>query len=71
LEIFYGRLVYFVAIWFIYPRFGILDQEKSGNPAFKNIGLSTCRQNVQEYWIIDMQAERSGKSYNNLWRCHA
>jgi hypothetical protein len=23
---------YFVVIWYIFPRFGILDQEKSGNP---------------------------------------
>jgi hypothetical protein len=33
LEIFYGHLVYFVVIWYIFPRFGILYQEKSGNPA--------------------------------------
>jgi hypothetical protein len=33
LELFYGHLVYFVLIWYIFPRFGILDQEKSGNPA--------------------------------------
>jgi hypothetical protein len=32
LEIFYGHLVYFVVIWYIFPHFGILDQEKSGNP---------------------------------------
>jgi hypothetical protein len=32
LEIFYGLLVYFVVIWYILPRFGILYQEKSGNP---------------------------------------
>jgi hypothetical protein len=25
-------LVYFVVIWYILPRFGILDKEKSGNP---------------------------------------
>jgi hypothetical protein len=32
--IFCGHLVYFVVIWCIYfSRFGILDQEKSGNPA--------------------------------------
>jgi hypothetical protein len=31
LEICYGHLVYFVVIWYIFPRFGILDQEKSGN----------------------------------------
>jgi hypothetical protein len=28
----YGRLVCFEVIWYIFPRFGILDQEKSGNP---------------------------------------
>jgi hypothetical protein len=33
LKIFYEHLVYFVVIWYIFPRFGILDQEKSGNPA--------------------------------------
>jgi hypothetical protein len=32
LEIFYGRLVYFWSFG-IFPRFGILYQEKSGNPA--------------------------------------
>jgi hypothetical protein len=44
--IFYGNLQYFtviwcilwpfgnfVVIWYIFPRFGILCQEKSGNPA--------------------------------------
>jgi hypothetical protein len=33
LEIFSSHLVYFVVIWYISPRFGILYQEKSGNPA--------------------------------------
>jgi hypothetical protein len=32
LGIFYGHLVYFLIIWYIFPRFGILDREKSGNP---------------------------------------
>jgi hypothetical protein len=32
LEIFYGHLVYFVVIWYISRRFGILYQEKSGIP---------------------------------------
>jgi hypothetical protein len=30
--IFYGHLVYFMVIWYIFPRFGKLHQEKSGNP---------------------------------------
>jgi hypothetical protein len=32
LEIFYVHLVYFVVFWYIFPCYGILDQEKSGNP---------------------------------------
>jgi hypothetical protein len=35
LEIFYGRLVYFLIIWHSFPRFGILDERKSGNPGWK------------------------------------
>jgi hypothetical protein len=30
--IFYGHLVYFVVIWYIILRFGILYHEKSGSP---------------------------------------
>jgi hypothetical protein len=33
LETLFGHLVYFVVIWYIFRHFGILDQEKSGNPA--------------------------------------
>jgi hypothetical protein len=32
-DVFYGHLVYFVVIWYILPRFGMLNREKSGNPA--------------------------------------
>jgi hypothetical protein len=31
--IFHGHLVHFVVIWYILTRFGIVCQEKSGNPA--------------------------------------
>jgi hypothetical protein len=39
--IFCGNLEYFVVIWYIYPRFGILDQEKSGSPELhkSNVGM--------------------------------
>jgi hypothetical protein len=30
--IFYGHLVWFMVIWYIFSRFGILYREKSGNP---------------------------------------
>jgi hypothetical protein len=32
--IFCGPLVYFMAIWYIFSRSGVLYNEKSGNPAF-------------------------------------
>jgi hypothetical protein len=35
IQTFYGPLVYFVVIWYIFLRFGILYQEKSGNPGPK------------------------------------
>jgi hypothetical protein len=41
LEIFYGHLVNFVVIWYIFPRFGILDQVKSGNPGLKKATLES------------------------------
>jgi hypothetical protein len=31
--IFCGHTEYFMVIWYIFPRFGMLHQEKSGNPA--------------------------------------
>jgi hypothetical protein len=34
LGMFYGHLVYIVVIWCICSRFGMLHQEKSGNPDF-------------------------------------
>jgi hypothetical protein len=33
LGIFFGHLVHFWVIWYIFTRFGMLYQEKSGNPA--------------------------------------
>jgi hypothetical protein len=46
--IFYGNLVFFVAIWHIlwlsatfFSRFGKLCQEKSGNPGFKSQETNT------------------------------
>jgi hypothetical protein len=31
--IFCGQFVYFMVIWYIFSRFGLLSQEKSGDPA--------------------------------------
>jgi hypothetical protein len=42
----YGHLVYFVVSWYIFPRFGILYQEKSGNPAQVFINKNHLRRAV-------------------------
>jgi hypothetical protein len=41
LEKFYFHLVYFVVILYIFPRFGISDQEKSGNPDMQSPNEAT------------------------------
>jgi hypothetical protein len=38
--IIYGRLVYVIVIWYIFPILVCLDEEKSGNPAWKSVQLS-------------------------------
>jgi hypothetical protein len=40
-DIFYGHLVYFVVIWYIFPRVGILHREKSGNPVLQSVSKRT------------------------------
>jgi hypothetical protein len=40
LGIFYDHLVHFVFIWYIFSGFGIMYQEKSGNPGSRDIFFS-------------------------------
>jgi hypothetical protein len=35
-----------VVIWFIFPRFGILTKEKSGNPGYR------CKNNKREFPFV-------------------
>jgi hypothetical protein len=35
----FGICMYLEVIWYIFPRFGILYQEKSGNPAADRVGV--------------------------------
>jgi hypothetical protein len=53
LEIVDGHLVYFVVIWYISRRFGILYQEKSGNPASNCI----CSRIFESIVFFDYQAD--------------
>jgi hypothetical protein len=57
LDIFYGHMVYMVVIWYNFPRFGMLHQEKSGNPVLESLILeivcaklctNLCHLNVSE-----------------------
>jgi hypothetical protein len=48
--IFYGHLAYVMAIWSIFPRFGMLYQEKSGNPA--HTLMSTASVNEHTSFLI-------------------
>jgi hypothetical protein len=50
-EIFYGHLVFLVVIWCIFPLFGILYQEKSGNPAISYVGGVYMYVNLL-YWKV-------------------
>jgi hypothetical protein len=36
-DIRYGHLVYFVIIWYMFPRFGILYKEESGTLGLKHV----------------------------------
>jgi hypothetical protein len=48
--IFNGHLVYFMAIWYIFPRFGLWYQEKSGNPAYDRELLMKTRSSLLHRW---------------------
>jgi hypothetical protein len=51
LEIFYDHLVYFTIIWYIFPRFGISYQEKSGNPAsYSDTQIGQCLNRLEYAW---------------------
>jgi hypothetical protein len=41
-EIFYDHMVHFVFIWYIFSGFGIMYQEKSGNPGQSTFVLATA-----------------------------
>jgi hypothetical protein len=44
---FYVNFGYLPVIWYIFPRFGILYQEKSGNPADHKLKLEGVRGRVK------------------------
>jgi hypothetical protein len=64
-DIFYGHLAHFVVMWYIFPRFGMLYQEESGNPAFKRKKMPSHCRTVQDGTIFGagiLPFFRSGKN---------
>jgi hypothetical protein len=51
-SIFYGRLVCFVVIRYISPHFGILYQEKSGNPGPGGVVCLVVSLPSAELWVV-------------------
>jgi hypothetical protein len=47
IDIFYGHLVYFVVICYIFPHVGILYEEKSGNP-----NVEPLSQYYMHTWVV-------------------
>jgi hypothetical protein len=43
---FFGHLVHFLVIWYIFPHFGMLNQEKCGNPGLDQSLLIYARHYV-------------------------
>jgi hypothetical protein len=61
--IFYGHLVYFVAIWCLIPTFGILYQEKSGNPEANPTIASYNASVIKIYSAVNSMARFKIKNY--------
>jgi hypothetical protein len=55
----YGHLVYFVAIWYIFTRFGILYQDKSGNPAVCHVLLPTALRRRSDEFLNGCSKQQS------------
>jgi hypothetical protein len=63
LGIFCTHLVYFMVIWYIFPHFGMLYQEKSGNPALKAVSnFPTTRFKFLNILIPPIFARRPNKN---------
>jgi hypothetical protein len=52
LEIFYGHLVYFVVIWYIFRRFGIFGPRKIWQPCFVPAASVFSRKGYKKFWRI-------------------
>jgi hypothetical protein len=68
LEIFYGHLVYFVVIWYIFPGFGILNQEKSGNPAGDKKQANSGTKTASKRHFFQETRLTSKKTNSNFFR---
>jgi hypothetical protein len=70
-DTFYGHLGHLVFIWYIFPAFGIVYQEKSGNPVLTRRQLwSAARvRSMLQNWRVDekrVQREDRKLDYNYI-----
>jgi hypothetical protein len=66
--IFCGHLVYFMFIWYIYPRFGILCQEKSGNPDAHMYSMPTAISVAHHFFSFATEYEKMSAHFALLSR---
>jgi hypothetical protein len=64
---FYGRLVHFVSIWEHFPVFGIMWQEKSGNPGFNDRKHFSCCIDLLRTCNYSFQSFRKKQEKKNFW----
>jgi hypothetical protein len=62
--IFCDHLVHFVFIWYIFSGFGIMYQEKSGNPAVEPTNQSSFEPNVSKPFFFNSFANKKHLSEN-------
>jgi hypothetical protein len=57
------NLVHFVVIWYIFPRFGMLYQEKSGNPGLSSGPFQIKSGKVNNSSSSHSQGDKTGRSF--------
>jgi hypothetical protein len=52
LVVVYGRSLTFLVIWYIFPRFGFFNQEKSGNPDEEKLRIFFLRESEASFFEV-------------------
>jgi hypothetical protein len=69
--VFYGSLVYFVVIWYMYPHFGMLSQEKFGNLGCGAFMKGRLSQNVDVInTVLNVHMYLLMTKFKFVWHCY-